>query len=234
MSYGMQDILDEASRTLGSKWTIRSGLKVPDTSDLRLNTDAVQIEGAVLYADLKRSSDLVRRTEAEQVARYYKVFLSSACDVLRNNDGTITSFDGDRVMAVFIGNRKCSNSAKAALQLHAMVLKLNELIGQKTLSSFRIDYAAGVDVSDLFVIRTGIRGSNYLAWIGEAANNAAKLAEIRDQEGPSFITERLFGRLNDESKYKVASSKDGLMWRATNVCVQGQKVYESSFRWNFK
>lgn len=233
MRYSMQDILNEASQFMTSKWSLRDGLKVPDTEDLRLSTDAVRIEGAVLYADLKQSTDMVRRMDAEQAARYYKIFLSSACDVLRNNDGKITSFDGDRVMSVFHGNKKCSDAAKAALQLHAVVLKINELIGSKTTSSYRISYAAGIDVSELLVIRTGIKNSNYLAWIGEAANNAARLSEIRDREGPTFITGRVFERLNDNSKYKDADLKDIIMWEETNLVVQGQKVFESGFRWNF-
>lgn len=233
MRYSMQEILGDASQFMTSKWSIRDGQKIPDTEDLRLSTDAVRIEGAVLYADLKQSTELVRRMDAEQAARYYKMFLSSACDVLRNNDGKITSFDGDRVMAVFYGNKKCSDAAKAALQLHATVLKINELIGSKTTSSYRISYAAGIDVSELFVIKTGIKNSNYLAWIGEAANNAAKLSEIRDREGPTFITHRLFERLNDNSKYKNADLKDVVMWEEMNLLVQGQKVYKSSFSWNF-
>ena len=109
----------------------------------------------------------------------YKIYLHTVSEVLRANNGVITAFDGDRVMGVFIGDSKCSSSAKAGLQIYAAVKKLNEqIVSVYPNSRYAIDYAAGIDVSDLFVVRTGIRGSNDLAWIGTAANNAAKLSEM--------------------------------------------------------
>jgi class 3 adenylate cyclase len=43
-------------------------------------------------------------------AEIYKSYLISACRIIRDNGGEITAFDGDRVMAVFIGNMKNTNT----------------------------------------------------------------------------------------------------------------------------
>lgn len=228
-------ILDGVQNILESAWNSRTCNVVPDATTITLDNDAGEFEGAVLYADMARSSELVARYNKLFAARIYKAFLFSICEVIRNNEGVITSFDGDRVMAVFIGNAKCSSAAKAALQIRAIITRINEkLQAKQTNNVFKIDYAVGVDVSNLFVIKTGIWGSNYLAWIGDAANVAAKMSEIRNRDCQSFITERLFKRLNANSKYGDPATKDRCMWHPTDVEIQGQQVYESSWRWNFK
>lgn len=48
----------------------------------------------------------------------YKTYLHCAAKVVRANRGEVTAYDGDRIMAVFIGPQKCSSAATAALQLH--------------------------------------------------------------------------------------------------------------------
>jgi len=40
-------------------WQKRKGQKVPETEDVRLGNDAVELEGTVLYADLADSTGLV-------------------------------------------------------------------------------------------------------------------------------------------------------------------------------
>lgn len=162
----------------------------------------------------------------------YKAFLATVCDVINNNEGTITSFDGDRVMGVFIGDSKCSSSAKAGLQIYAAVKKLNEqIVSVYPKSRYAIDYAVGIDVSDLFVVRTGIRGSNDLAWIGTAANNAAKLSEMSYLECKTFITGRVLDRLNKQSKYGGANNS--YMWSDLKQTIMGQPIWGSSWWWNF-
>ena len=227
------EILTVIKSILNTDWKRCEKKFVPSPQNIALTNEAGVLEGAVLYADMKGSSDLVHNYKDFFAAEMYKSFLTAVCEVIRNNSGEITSFDGDRVMAVFVGDCKCSNAAKTALQICAIVRKINELVaGQYSTTTYRIDYAVGVDVSDLFVVRTGVRGDNDLAWIGDAANVAAKLSEIRDPDSKSFISGRMFERINDDSKYSTAT-KEKCMWVLTQKELLGQKVYGSTWRWNF-
>lgn len=47
-------------------------------------------------------------------------------------------------------------------------------------SPYTVRHAVGVDISQVFIARTGIRGSNDLVWVGRAANYAAKLCALRE------------------------------------------------------
>jgi class 3 adenylate cyclase len=49
-------------------------------------------------------------------AEIYKTFLHCAAKIIRSEDGVITAYDGDRIMAVFIGNAKNTSAVRAALK----------------------------------------------------------------------------------------------------------------------
>lgn len=228
------EIIGSARQVLKTDWHRSDRVVVPESTDIGLGNDAGCFEGTVLYVDMRGSSELVHGYKDYFAAEMFKVFLMAACDVIKNNSGVITSFDGDRVMAIFIGSAKCSNATKSALQIHAIIRKINEEIKIKyPASDYQIDYAAGIDVSKLFVVKTGIRGENDLAWIGDAANLAAKLSEIRDLQGKTFITERVYERMNDDSKYSTAS-KDVCMWTLSEKKLFDQRIYGSTWWWNFQ
>ena len=229
------EILNSIDGFLSAKWSRRQGIVVPTPSSIGLvNNEAVEIEGAVLYADLAGSSKLTQDYKDYFVAEIYKSFLFAAAEVIKNNNGEITAFDGDRVMAVFVGDVKCSNAAKTALQIFGMVRKVNEHIAKAYPStSYRINYGVGLDCSKLFVVRTGVRGDNDLAWIGDASNVAAKLSNLRGFPGRSFMTRRMFDRIADYSKYSIVNGNKECMWSATSEMVLGHQVYQSTWYWDF-
>jgi class 3 adenylate cyclase len=160
----------------------------------------------------------------------YKAYLLSACRIIRNQGGIITAFDDDRVMAVFIGDGKNSAAAKAGLKInHAVVKIINDEVSQKyTKNPFKMKHAVGIDTSELFIARTGIRGSNDMVWVGRAANYAAKLCSLRSGNYATWVTESVYSTLNKESKY----SSDGTsMWDAKNWTEHDTTAYASTWIW---
>lgn len=222
-------ILCDVDLIFKSTFPQRNGFKVPEVKNVNGN-ETVKIDGAVLYADLRNSTQLVNIYTHIVSIKIYKAFLYSICETIRNNLGEITAFDGDRVMAVFTGSSKCSNSAKAALQIYYIINEINNKILNNYIN-YTIDYAVGIDVSDLSIIKTGIWHYNDLAWIGSAANIAAKLSEFKDTQDKTFITQRVFERLNDESKFGGKSKT--CMWHYINKNLYGQDILASSWYWPF-
>jgi class 3 adenylate cyclase len=159
----------------------------------------------------------------------YKAYLYCAAKVVRSEGGEITAYDGDRIMAVFIGEMKNTRSVRSAL-------KINYVRGQivnpacETIyntSAYQVRHAIGIDASKLLVARTGVRGANDLVWVGRAANYAAKLSSL--PEGYTYITKRVYDMLADEAK----KSSDGReMWEARTWTAMGEiPIYRSSWRW---
>ncbi len=169
------DLLKEVKDIFAIQWQIRDGKKVPETEDLKLGNDAVKITAAVLYADLAESTFLVDNHKPHFAAEIYKAYLHCASKIIRSENGIITAFDGDRVMGVFIGDTKNTSAARCALKINHAVFKiLNPAVKlQYPENPYEIKQSVGVDTCELWVSRTGVRGSNDLVWVGRAANYAA-------------------------------------------------------------
>ncbi len=227
----LEEIQEEVKEIFQTKWERRDGNAVPEPDDVQLGNDAVCFDGTVLYADLADSTALVKGFKDYFAAEVYKAYLVSACRLIRLNDGVITAFDGDRVMAVFIGDLKNSSAAKTALMINYVVKEvINKSIKEQyPKTEFQMQQVVGIDTGKLFIARTGIRGSNDLVWVGRAANFAAKLCALREGSYTSFITEDVFNALSDTSKN--GGNPKRCMWEKVLWTSQGINVYRSSWHW---
>jgi class 3 adenylate cyclase len=111
------DLKAQVLDILKTKWASRDGLVVPESDSVKLGNDAVKLNAAVLYADLAESTSLVDKFPRWFAAEVYKAFLHCASKIIKARDGVITAFDGDRVMAVFIGDYKHTNAAICGIQI---------------------------------------------------------------------------------------------------------------------
>lgn len=216
----VQKVLDE-------QWTRRQGQVVPDPEDVALKNEAVELEATVLYADLAGSTKMVKGYKDWFAADVYKSYLYCASRIIRANGGSITAYDGDRVMGVFIGDSKNTSAAKCGLQIHYAVEKIvmAKIQAKYPKNTYMLKQRVGIDTSKLFIARTGIRGSNDLVWVGNAANNAAKMAAL-DPKYPTYISAAVYDMLNKSSKF----GKDGRnMWTDLGTADLGYKIYGSTW-----
>lgn len=214
--------------TFAHQWNKRDGRKVPESEDVGLGNEAVLLEGTVLYADLAGSTKMVDSYKNYFAAEVYKNYLYCAARLVRAYDGSITAYDGDRIMAVFVGDAKNSNAAKCGLKINYVVKKIIQpaLKAQYPNSTYVLEQTVGIDTSSLFVARTGIRGANDLVWVGRAANYAAKLSDLSTVYA-TYITEDVYKMLNEKSKY--SSGKD--MWTRVFQSDVDVSVYGSTYWW---
>ncbi len=227
------EILGDVKAILRGQWTRSDARAVPDTERLALaGNQAMEIEATVLYSDLADSTALVDRYKDEFAAEMYRAFLLAACRVIRGNDGEITAFDGDRVMAVFVGDHKNSDAAKCALQINFIVKEVNKAIqAQYPNNTYTLAQCTGIDTSKLLVTKTGIRKYNDLVWVGRAANYAAKLSAANVPGNSTVITESVYKRLNERSKFGGSPRRE--MWDKKIWSQTGQTIYGSNWHWSF-
>jgi class 3 adenylate cyclase len=178
---------------------------------------------------------MVDSLSATLAAEIYKVFLAAAARVIRSEEGAITAYDGDRVMAVFLGSSQCSTAARCALKINWAV---KNILTPSLRSHYpqsapkhEIKHRVGIDKSKRLVARTGVRGGNDLVWVGRAANYAAKLAAVPDEGHASFITKRVFDSLDERSKF--GGNPKRLMWEERSLGGLGETtVYRSNWWWS--
>lgn len=224
------DLAAEAKAILSGKWTEQTTTGVPAPADLLLNSNhAKQLESAtVLYADLDGSTQMVDGYKWWFAADIYKIYLRSAARIIREEGGTITAYDGDRVMAVFVGTTKNTSAVRAALKINWAVEEILRPLIKSTYpnDTFLLKHVIGIDTSSLYAARVGVKGDNDIVWIGRAANYAAKLCTL--SEAPLWITKAVHDVIMDEVKLANGTPMwESRLWTSMNK----MEIYRSSYRW---
>ena len=225
----LENTIDQIIRT---PWDKRDGRIVPESDDsVKFIHDAVTLDATFLYADLADSTALAQRDKF-LAAEVFQAFLSSTSRVILSESGEIRSFDGDRVMAVFIGTDKNSRAARCALKINwafSKVVKPKlEAAYSAKLGGYALNYAVGIDSGEVWAVRGGVRSNSDLVWVGRAPNLAAKLSARRDGMNRTWITGTVYDRLGSTSKFSSGTD----MWTRRSWTPQdGMRVYCSNYSW---
>jgi class 3 adenylate cyclase len=219
------DLKSEVTTIFRDAWEVTSGRVVPVPSSVSLGNKAIEFDSAtLLYADLDGSTSMVDNRKWQFSAEIYKTYLHCAAKIVKAQDGVITAYDGDRIMAIFIGDRKCSRAATAGLQLNNVV---KHVINQYN-TDFVLQHVVGIDMSSLRAARTGVRGDNDLVWVGRAAKYAAKLTSLPSAEWQVWITGDVYNMLApDVKQHKGQDVWSARLWAKMN----NFPIYGSS--WGF-
>jgi class 3 adenylate cyclase len=225
-----EELEGAVSKIFREKWEQRQGSVVPAPEDLRLSNDAVELEGTVLYADISGSTAMVDQLPASLAAEIYKAFLLCAGRIIRAEGGTVTAYDGDRIMAVYVGDSKNTDAARTALKINSAVLKIvnplyARIYGNSPLLAYSMRHVVAVDTSTLLVARTGFRGTNDLVWVGPAANYAAKMTSLDDAH-PSWVSKQVHDQLHESLRTGVNGEA---IWEL--VLWGGKHLYRSKHHW---
>ena len=212
-------------------WSERDGQVVPDAGDLILGNEAVRFDRAtILYADLSGSTKLVETTNWSFAAEIYKTYLHCATKIIKDEGGVVTSYDGDRVMGVFIGKSQTTPAARAGLKINYAVQKIvNPAMHAQYNTDYNVVQVVGIDTSEVRVARTGARGDNDLVWVGRAANYAAKLTELKLSER-TWVTKEAYDYMLDD--IKMGGSPKREMWKPYKWSqMDDHRIYGSAWTW---
>ncbi|MGW7134017.1 adenylate/guanylate cyclase domain-containing protein [Streptomyces bobili] len=236
MSLG-DDIRSDVNKLAGTAWTIRNGYVVPGTDDVKLfSNDAVKLDAVYLYADLLGSTKLARGFQPETAGKVIRASLRTASKIIKSRGGEIRSYDGDRVMGIFIGDSMNSSAAKAALQInyamHEIVQPgLYSKLPHLERDGFEPRMCVGIASGEAFIARAGVRDSSDLVSIGRAPNVAAKLSDIRETEQcRTYITADVYKRLNEDSR--LSEGTDMWVSRDANIGGEHMTIYRSNYWWS--
>lgn len=228
------DLKKDVAAIFRAKWVETEATSVPEPEDIILggNHASTLAEATVLYADLDGSTSMVDTKKWEFSAEIYKTFLLCAARIIASENGAITAYDGDRIMAIFFGGTDQNTRAvRCALKInHAVHSIVNPAILAKYNTDFQVKHVVGIDRTTLRAARTGVRGHNDLVWIGKAANYAAKLTNISLAQ-TTWITPTIYNQMHDSVKF----SGDGQnMWKQFKWSQMNDiEIWGSAYHWNW-
>lgn len=227
------EIAEQCTSYFRNRWPEpRVGRVVPAPESLKLANEAILLNPAtVLYADLSDSTSMVDSSSWFVSAEVYKAFLYTAARLIRSEGGEITSYDGDRVMGVFMGATQCDDAVRCALKINFAVKNIVQpaFLSMYTGSGVKIRHVVGIDTSQVHAVRIGIRGGNDIVWVGRAPNYAAKLTGL-DHDYPTWITEAVFKQLTVSCTHASGTSMwEPRVWTPNN----NLPIFRSTYWWRF-
>ncbi|GGC50179.1 guanylate cyclase [Parapedobacter defluvii] len=230
------NLTDEISAILNIAWDKRDGTVIPTTDSVTLKNGSVKVNATFLYADLAGSSLLARHCPWETTAKIIRAYLDSATRLIRYYNGEIRSFDGDRVMGVFMDGNKNTNAVRCAFALNWVVNKIIDPKSKEKFQSIRdnsidIRHCVGIDTGECVAVRAGIRNNNDLIWIGRPPSFAAKLSDVRDYPCSIFISRKVYDNMLDSVRFTIKDNVN--MWHSDTetFASKTEAVYKTSYHW---
>lgn len=237
---GFKDDCNAAVREIvKTPFNTRWGREVPTTDTIVQKDGAVRLTAAYLYADMADSTGMAEKFSDEDAAKIIRAYLHAVSLVLRDRGGEIRSYDGDRVMAIFIGDDAADKAVDAALKVkwvvdtvvHDNLLLHNTAYYDKWINSeWQVKHRTGIDLGSAFIVRAGVRGNNDLVSIGSTPNVAAKLSDYKGG-GRTIITDYVYDKLSHKNKFAKDSLSDSdeikSMWSAAKTTDIGGGTWET-------
>lgn len=233
------DIVSDVNGFFDGDYVVSQGTAIPDVDDLAFSKSGRELDLAMLFIDISKSTKIVDASRRITAAKMYKSFLYGVAQIARRNGGELRSFNGDGVLVAFIGDSKRTNAAKAALQMawfmrNVLKPKMEVFFQNNSeLQGFLFNFGIGIDAGKVLVVRGGIRGENNndLVWVGNATNYAVKLAELCQDGYHVYISSEAY-KMDDSSKYGGNPKKN--MWEARSwTAMGGITIYRSNWTWSF-
>ena len=138
------------------------------------------IETAVLYVDIRRSTELNLQHKPHTVAKLYSAFVRAMTQCAAEYRGHVRGIIGDRLMVLFNPSTAFADAVNTAILMNSMCkYVLNQYFKANDVSC-----GIGIDYGRMLVTKTGVRRQgveqhNYksLVWLGRPANIASKLTD---------------------------------------------------------
>jgi adenylate cyclase len=181
-----------------------------------------RLEATVLFCDLRGFTTLSERLEAEQVIGVLNRYLDAVSTAVFNNGGTVVSYQGDGVMAVFGAPLPQSDHAARGLAAAREILddalpRFNAWVMEERLADAELDAGIGLNTGHVMSGLVGSERRVEYAAVGDATNVAARLQGLgRDADGRLFVSGSTYSAL------AAAGAADGLR-RHGEVDLRGRR-----------
>jgi len=153
-----------------------------------------RLEATVLFCDLRGFTTLAERLAAEQVIAALNRYLQLVSDAVFAHGGTVVSYQGDGVLAVFGAPLPRDDHAAAALAAARAILAelptLNRWLRDEGLAERPLEVGIGVNSGPVMSGSVGSARRVEYAAVGDATNVAARLQALgRELPGRLFVAD---------------------------------------------
>src|SRR5215217_1965702 len=102
---------------LGGTYDTFNPRGVPDPADIKLGKHAARLTATALFIDMRQSSNITNAFRLQTAAKMVKAYFDGAVRIIGHNSGRVRSFNGDGMLALFVGDQRFHNAVKAAMEV---------------------------------------------------------------------------------------------------------------------
>ena len=138
-----------------------------------------------MFSDIRGYTPRSERMTPQECIAFLNRYFEGAVAAIHDHGGTVISFAGDGIMAIFGAPNRLQRPARSAIQAAIAMLDRLEKLNRELASDGIAPLAIGVSMaySDAVVGNVGSRDRfNYTA-LGDGANVAARLQEVAKSSG---------------------------------------------------
>lgn len=188
----------------------------PTTNNLTDSNKTYAIDAAILFVDIRKSTDLTDTSKMKSMVKVYRSFMRAVVACVRVNGGVTRQFLGDRIMGVFTDEKdengniisavdkaiSCARSIQTIIDF-SLNKHLKNNVNNKT-----IECGIGIDYGKVLVSKVGMYGveeneqkenETDCVWVGKTTNYASKYADLAEG-GQIFISQNVYNNISNDMK----------------------------------
>jgi class 3 adenylate cyclase len=234
-----QETLDKLDEYLNASYTQQETRIVPKRTDLTFGNTVKKIPHAVvLYVDMRKSRKILSDATTFWSVKIHRAFLLALTHCVEKRDGHMRSFNGDGIMAFFVGENSASRAVRAAMDTKGFIYRLNESLKSKGLNP--IDFGIGIAQGPIMVAKSGKAGDDFtkqdLIWVGLPVYMGVELSDYARSPRNIWISNNVRTSIGKEDYLGVVYDDNGnSKWvkETRNFKSVGEKEVRAT-SWSFK
>lgn len=230
-----EEIETQTKKYINSNYEISKSHVVPQKQHLTFGPKAKEMWARVISIDIRKSRDILAERNDLVSIKTHKAFLYAASKCIRSEGGELRSFNGDSILAFFIGPGE--EIAKTTVRT-GMKIKyvLDDVVNPQLKNAFgkTIDFGIGLAQGEILVAKSGVAGDNDyqdLIWIGWPVYFSVGFSETVSKPKAICISSAVWRSIKEDKKYTHSNGTP--MWQKSTLKLSGSEfeVYRTSYRW---
>lgn len=208
------------------------GVVIPKPRDLILG-EAREFDLAIMHIDINGFKEATGKMKMRGITRFLSIYLTEMTYLVKEFEGEIESYSGDRVTALFGAGQDKEKACQSCLDcgltmITAVQFVLNPYLVKIGLPAFNC--SVGMDYGETWIERVGIRGENQLTLVGHSVSIASQLQEI-SKPNHILLAHLFFTGLSLQEQKLCTRMEPDSSWRWTWNSGQAYPYYDYTGFW---
>jgi class 3 adenylate cyclase len=227
------DLDSFVATVLEQKWNVREQAALPAAAALARGS-AVSLDVTILASDLQQAQ-VETDLQLQAAARVVRAFLGVWARLVPEHGGAVTGYAADRMLAIFLGDRKNSRATRCALKMnHVLRYTIEPQIGDYFKAHehppFRLSHCAGIETGAVLGVRAADGASDDIVWAGAGPSVAIELSRLHG-DYLTYITAEVYERLNHDAKDADDPEQDIWQEHTWDYLGRPMTIFGSDWTW---